>query len=735
MRPLLWVGLGALCGAALAFAGPWAALVLLFIFFPSLILKHKSVLIFISSLAVFCLYTTFFIPSYPPNYRGLCFKSVTLKGRVIAKSPFSGGIDCFVVDGRLPDGCRMKARFFRVRGDRALLCGTVVVVHGLFIPVRCWSAPWREGIFATLSSPDVEVLGFQPGFVDIVANIRDAVCEEVVFNCPRRARVFMRALIFGQRTALNQQKYQTLALVGTSHFLAISGIHLAMLVALSFWVLRRFMLLKARVLVTILLCVVYLVVSGAPVTLLRSLTVVFVLLGGLLIGRRADLLNTVGAALLFLLILDPVQIISPGFQLSFINFTVIAAAYPIFTSIYIKRERLLLSLRGYPPGYEPPFETIRRRAHEILFFSAFASVASLPLLSYYFGAVPLIAVLANFILFPFFYAALATGFASLLLLPFGLSSLVATLFAYINDSVFYIAGALNDIKLVLFIPSLYIPPITLPVVSLFYVALGLTIARLRGTLTFLRRDHIVLIWSLIALLWFLLPQLKKPPPPGVRIISFGSSYTVLMRTPDGMTVLYGLRCRTSRDLHRIVSELVSEGVMRVDALIIPLDEPPDKGFEWDFLRRMRVGAVLYPSAARDDPWTAVVIRRCHRLGVLPVMVDAGDRIGRKLTVLGPPVEIFGRPVGRGRRGMLLFLDIGDGVIVGDPSSETSVAFALLGDTPRAKVAFLTHKPCPLFNHLASKLRLKTAFFPRRPARIPGVRVYSSSVYHSFYPER
>jgi len=369
----------------------------------------------------------------------------------------------------------------------------------------------------------------------------------------------------------------------------------------------------------------------------------------------------------------------------------------------------------------------------VLFFSAVASLATLPLLAYHFGTIPLVAVPANAILFPLFYLSLAGGFLTLFLFPFGLARFGGTLFEWLSRPIFWLGDGLKSLGLLLRIPSTHLPFFPIPAVCLFYLALFVTIARLRGRLLRMRYHHLLPFWGAAALAWFLWPHLLPSRPPHVRFIGAGSSYTILIKTPDGLNLLYDLRCRDERELHRLISELWAHGVDRLDAFIWPGDRPPDRIILDRLLRRIPAGAVLYPACVDEDPWTNILRRICARNGVTTSIIDANDMIGSFVRVIGPPVSLFGQKVGRGGRSMLLHVDVGDGVLVGDPSGEVSVALALLEKPLHAHCAFLTRKPCALFESLARKIGLQKAFFPRRPYQIPTVSVLSALVDEALYP--
>src|SRR5581483_6754182 len=105
---------------------------------------------------------------------------------------------------------------------------------------------------------------------------------------------------------------------GTYHVLVVSGMNVSILAFVVFWTLRRAWLgeIPATV-VTILLCIGYAFITevGAPVW--RATLMCAIYLAGRLLYRDRALLNTLGSAALALLVLDPRQLLSPSFQMTF----------------------------------------------------------------------------------------------------------------------------------------------------------------------------------------------------------------------------------------------------------------------------------------------------------------------------------------------------------------------------------------------------------------------------------
>lgn len=307
-----------------------------------------------------------------------------------------------------------------------------------------------------------------------------------------------------------------------------------------------------------------------------------------------------------------------------------------------------------------------------------------------------------------------------------------------SAAIFRLGGLFGDAALLLRIPSRCLPPLTLPSLLAFYTVFFLTIMRLRGRLSFLNAARILCLWSVVAVLWLGMPHLCCRAHPQVRFVRAGSSYTLLIRTPDNLNILYGLRLHRDAELHRLLMRLHSLGVDHIDALILAVDRAPPSlqtrphnNLLAEFLRRISVDVALVPAAAEDDPWTSIIRTICAQHEVCVCKINAGDSVGRFVRVLGPPQRLFGEVVPRGQRAPLLFVDIGGGVLVGDGRSDAAAAAALLSSNPPADAAFITKSPSQLFLTLLKAT--KKVFFVERPTSVGCAQTFSALLDEAVYP--
>lgn len=216
---------------------------------------------------------------------------------------------------------------------------------------------------------------------------------------------YMKGLVVGIRSDLNPEQFDDFARLGLTHVLAISGLHVGVIVfiLLQFGALMRFT--RERTLDMALICMpLYMMITGASPSAVRACLMAML---ALWLARRyalKDGLHLLSAAALFMLMWNPSLIEDVSFQLSFIVTTGLIVFVPIVTESLPIRWKWL---RG------------------AVAVTLTAQVVSFPLTVYYFHSVHLLSLPANFFLVPFIsFIVMPLGMASIALgaiwLPLGI---------------------------------------------------------------------------------------------------------------------------------------------------------------------------------------------------------------------------------------------------------------------------------------------------------------------------
>lgn len=106
---------------------------------------------------------------------------------------------------------------------------------------------------------------------------------------------------------------------GLQHIMAISGFHFAIIAAILSLFLRVFISKRKATLTLIFLLSSYFLFLGSGSSIMRAWITILIVLCGSLIERRGSGLNSLGLAMIVILMMDPLLSQSIGFQFSFIT--------------------------------------------------------------------------------------------------------------------------------------------------------------------------------------------------------------------------------------------------------------------------------------------------------------------------------------------------------------------------------------------------------------------------------
>ena len=151
----------------------------------------------------------------------------------------------------------------------------------------------------------------------------------------------LKALLIGQRNALDHATVVAFRAAGASHILALSGLHLGMIYGCLLLVLRILgngrAAAVAKAILSIAVCGFYTVMTGAGPSIVRAFLFISLNeISRLLPHRRKDALAVLCTALLTQLCISPSAIRSAGFQLSYLAMLGIFLVFPALEAWYPK---------------------------------------------------------------------------------------------------------------------------------------------------------------------------------------------------------------------------------------------------------------------------------------------------------------------------------------------------------------------------------------------------------------
>jgi competence protein ComEC len=262
------------------------------------------------------------------------------------------------------------------------------------------------------------VLWKEAGQERFIFQTRMAISARVQTALPGETGAFATAIITGDRSAIPQPVLQALRDTNLAHLLAISGLHMGLVSAFAFAILRLGLLLtpiglrwpikKIAAAGALMVAGVYLALSGGNVATERAFVMVAVMLLAIMVDRRAISLRAVALAALIVLSLRPEAMIGPGFQMSFAATTALVAVFGAIRD----------------SSHELPRHRFLRGVASVVLSSAVAGAATAPFAMAHFNQIAQFGLVANLLTVPLMgLLVIPAAVLGILLMPFGLEAL------------------------------------------------------------------------------------------------------------------------------------------------------------------------------------------------------------------------------------------------------------------------------------------------------------------------
>lgn len=214
----------------------------------------------------------------------------------------------------------------------------------------------------------------------------------------------MTALLTGRRTVLKEDGLSGFRDAGVAHVLAVSGMHVGILVGLLLWLTIPLNLVGGRIwrfILTLVAVWIYAVLTGMQVSILRSTIMLSLLVLSWATGRRRDTFRSLCMAGVIILLLWPQSLWDVGFQLSFSCVGALILLGEQLNPLNRRRHHLLHKLVG------------------VFLVSMVATGVTWVISAYYFGSIPVNFLAANLVLLPALPILMGAGIIYLLFLSFG----------------------------------------------------------------------------------------------------------------------------------------------------------------------------------------------------------------------------------------------------------------------------------------------------------------------------
>ncbi|MFW6251626.1 MAG: DNA internalization-related competence protein ComEC/Rec2 [Halanaerobium sp.] len=383
---------------------------------------------------------------------------------------------------------------------------------------------------------------------------------------------FIKAILLGERENLNYDQELLLRSSGASHLLAISGLHMGILIMTFSIVLFRICSEKRTALYLLsFLTFFYIILVGAAVSIIRASLLALLFLWSGEFKREGDFLNIISLTLVINLLLDPLALFTVSLQLSYTLVLALFYLTPLFNNLL--------------PA--------------IFSVSLSAQFASLAISAYYFNEYAFIALITNIWVIP-----LITIFLPLIFLVI-LFSVIS--FNFLKPLVLLIEFGLNflfkglEVMTVIQGESLVVGRPKLLIVILYYLLLFSLPYIYQKRYIYLKAKKFKIWQQLIPgiIVLIIISFFVNPLPDNLEInfIAVGQGDGIFIRFPGGKNMLLdtGPPGSDGRNIeYSIISYLNYLGIKDIDYLMISHFDADHAGGIPHLLKRKKVKNLMIP---------------------------------------------------------------------------------------------------------------------------------------------
>ncbi len=256
------------------------------------------------------------------------------------------------------------------------------------------------GILKIKNKSDISILRYN---VHSVANwlfrLRSGIADRIDSTFDPASAGLAKGLLLGDKNEIPDDIQTAFVNAGVAHVLTVSGLNVAYISLMVFFLLGRLQL-KTRYICSAIVITIFWMIAGNSPPVLRAVLMGYIVCANFFLGRNTHSLNTLFLTAAIVLFIAPSELFTASFQLSFGGVFSILIIYP--------------PLKRYVAAF--PIKT--KWVKKLLLFSAVtvaAQIGLLPITNFYFGKLSYTSILANVLVVPLTSMLMGTQILALLI--------------------------------------------------------------------------------------------------------------------------------------------------------------------------------------------------------------------------------------------------------------------------------------------------------------------------------
>ena len=395
----------------------------------------------------------------------------------------------------------------------------------------------------------------------------------------------LSGIMLGERNILPQQVYRDFIASGIVHTLAVSGLHVGLVLFIFLGVFFLLGIPKRRsYLLTIIMIFFYVQITGARPSAVRAFLMATLGLGAYFLGRDKNLHHSLYLSALIILLINPQSLFNIGFQFSYL-----ATIGILYLSGLIRKSLPFL------PSW----------VRNALAISLGAQIMVSPLIAYYFNQISLIAPLANLFVVPLVGIIVTLGFSTCIISL--VSGFCAGLIGKINS--LCILCLIKEAKFFASFPwaSVKVSTPSILFLVVFYLIIFCLInyrivSKFYKNSSFLKVRYFFVSGGIIVSLIFIInSSFFRSDDLKITFLALRKGNSIFLEFPDGKNMLIGVG-GTSKVAERVlVPFLLSKRVKKINTVVIMRDNPVHTKGLGIILNNFKIKEIIFNSKlAREN---------------------------------------------------------------------------------------------------------------------------------------
>ncbi|WP_019377883.1 DNA internalization-related competence protein ComEC/Rec2 [Virgibacillus halodenitrificans] len=485
------------------------------------------------------------------------------------------------------------------------------------------------------------------GYMHRFYKLRDMLTTYVVTNTSESTSAWLSAIVFGDDSFLPKDTIELFRRWSLSHLLAISGLHVGLVLALLYFILIRLLgLTKENAQWTLLLFLpIYAVLAGGEPSVIRASAMGFVFITINKLHMKWSVSDVLSFIFILLVLVDKYIIYHVGFQFSFL----------VTFGILLSQKWLLQDGFSF---------------FQMLKLSFISQLIILPLYFTYFSTFQPLSIPLNMIIVPYFsFFLIPSLFILFILSPFKLiAAILSSLINVLQENMLALITYIDNS----FSTSLSLGPLPLSITVIYYVIFFLLMKNLHyKNLTKAFNYGILLVVVLVS--GAIKPYVSNVGYITMLDIGQGDAFVVELPHRKGVVLIdagasfsFDSGEPTEKVYTQVIKPyLLSRGINKIDAIFLSHEDTDHNGSLSFIIDEFKVGAIIvsqFYELGKQE------IDSLNKLGVELLRLNENTAVtigGESFTILGPKKDrassnsnslvIYGR---LGEKGWLFTGDIG-----------------------------------------------------------------------------